>query len=98
MNLRCKAGDLAIYVGGVSAPLDVGKIVQCVRFVGNKRSVTGEFVLCLEIDPPLVNGSGALSICADKALRPIRDPGEDATDEMVAILGKPASQPSKEYA
>lgn len=34
------------------------------------------------------------------SLRPIRDPGEDATDEMVALLGKPSSlpHPSKEHA
>lgn len=30
------------------------------------------------------------SVCPDKHLRPIRDPGDDAVDEMVLIAGAPA--------
>ena len=32
-------------------------------------------------------------VMQDKYLRPIRDPGDDAVDEMVAKLGKPAGIP-----
>lgn len=33
---------------------------------------------------------GEQGLCQDRVLRPIRDPGDDAVDEMVRIAGKPA--------
>ena len=34
-------------------------------------------------------------VMQDRNLRPIRDPGDDAVDEMVAKLGRPASYPDR---
>jgi hypothetical protein len=31
-----------------------------------------------------------LPVCPDQYLRPIRDPGDDAVDEMVQLLGRPS--------
>lgn len=38
-----------------------------------------------------VQGLEILSI-ADAVLRPFRDPGDDATDEMIVLLGKPVRE------
>jgi hypothetical protein len=38
-------------------------------------------------------GCGGVSIAlADSVLRPIRDHGDDATDEMLELLGKPVRE------
>lgn len=111
--MRCKVGDLAYFKGPkpsfykdaglVGGPTNNGKIVRCVRLAFLTAAVKGATHLRLtnvwEITPPLNATDGTLTPwCADDWLIPIRDPGEDATDEMVALLGKPASQPLKEHA
>lgn len=45
------------------------------------------------VDLSVVRGrsSGIYAACHDSKLRPLRDPGEDATDEVVERLGRPVS-------
>lgn len=43
---------------------------------------------------PTIRGErmSAYAVVPDLVLRPIRDPGEDATDEMIVLLGKPVRE------
>lgn len=82
--MNCKPGDLAVIV---RAPFDkehLGKIVKCIGFSSNYEShwIT---------EPKLPRIGGGWLSWADKNLRPIRDPGEDAIDETIARIGKPAT-------
>jgi len=47
-----------------------------------------------EIPAPTNNGERMTVYAAapDQVLRPIRDPGDDATDEMIVLLGKPVRE------
>jgi hypothetical protein len=53
----------------------------------------GRWVICFQspVNLNLARGrsNGFYACCHDRYLRPIRDPGEDANDEMVQKLGKP---------
>ena len=83
-----------------------GKVVTCERLAtpDEIRTTTKPDVVSLWIVSPLLPVVDAhyknTPYVLDECLRPIRDPGEAATDEMVALLGKPSSlpQPSKERA
>lgn len=93
--MNCKKGELAFVIAGPSS----GTVVQCLElYLGPwEGGIVG--IPGWNIDRPILKKCGRKeSVIADKWLRPILDPGEDATDEMVALLGKPASQPSKEHA
>lgn len=86
--MNCKQGDLAIHVGGYSGikSRNAGKIVRCVRFLGEVPRWQG---LRWEIEGGLIYSVGGKRVnhADDKYLRPIRDnPGED---EMLRIAGKP---------
>ena len=78
MALNCKPGDLAVYVG-IDSPKDLGAIVQCVEFIGNKSIVSGGTADVWCVDRPLKHSKATeKSWIADCALRPIRDnPGQD---------------------
>jgi hypothetical protein len=86
-GLRCRPGDLAAVV---FAPHPnewaIGRIVKvtaCFEFAGEWYwRYEGE-----RLTSPLT-GRTAHEV-EDLYLRPIRDPGDDATDEMVQLLGKP---------
>lgn len=94
--MNCKKGDLAVIV--ISAAGNEGRIVRCVGLTESRMFHIFRGPRWL-IDKPVPDSLGGfIDSIADANLRPIRDPGEDATDEMVALLGKPASQPSKETA
>ena len=100
--MNCKPGDLAIVVKGRSGKND-GKIVRVVRRAANEESIGGFVARAVGHESTNVSwlcsgnglytglGEGPLTewVFRDKVLRPIRDPGEDATDEMVLIAGKP---------
>lgn len=81
--MNCKPGDLAFYVG-----LDRSlhwRIVRCIQIHPASPLLREVFWVT---DPQLpVAEVGRLSeaIC-DRALRPIRDPGDDAVDESAAWL------------
>ncbi len=73
---------------------DGGKIVTCLRIrpagtLGTKPN----YGLCWEIDQHIIwensRGQTQLPLCPDRYLLPIRDPGDDAVDEMVLRAGKP---------
>lgn len=72
--MRCKPGDLAVIIRA-KHPENVGRLVTVVRL--NDDGLW------------LVEGKGPGIYCRDENLRPIRDPGDDATDEMVERVGKP---------
>lgn len=94
--MNCRKGDLAIIVKSWAG--NEGKIVRCL-FIDAERSgyetlAPGGIVHPPEpiwiIDQEIPGFDGSLSnYIADSQLRPIRDPGDDATDEMVLIAGKP---------
>jgi hypothetical protein len=78
--MRCKVGDLAVYVG--TFPQHLGRIVRVV----SPRPWTEP---AWWVDPPLPTpeaGLDGLSVY-DSGLRPIRD--SDGEDEMLRIAGKP---------
>jgi hypothetical protein len=88
MKLNCKVGDLAWVVRSVCG--NEGKIVRCLRFLPAHRweRVDGSIRVGngWETDPVLFGWDGRETVANDAALRPIRDPGDDARDESWAYL------------
>lgn len=83
--MNCKPGDLAIIVRSCAG--HEGKIVRIVRWVGKVRGWVGDDRW--ETDTQLRGERGGLTrSMRDSALRPIRDPGDDAKDEMLRPLPK----------
>jgi hypothetical protein len=92
MKLNCKPGDLAVVLKTRMRPDAVGMVVRVVEHT----VVGGE--PAWRIDPPLPGGvrwsfaggswTDGTSI-RDECLRPIRDPGEDAVDEILQLVGSP---------
>lgn len=86
MNLRCKQGDLAIIVKS-DFPVNIGKIVTCVEYVGNPSDhgynrVWGEPHNYWKLDTSIQvsNDLIFLPYCSDNQLRPLRaDEGQDET-------------------
>lgn len=79
--MNCKQGDLAVIVkcvGGKSQERNIGHICRCVKAVRAPWGDPGWL-----IDPPAPLGQ---TLCTDGSLRPIRDPGDDARDEMLRPL------------
>jgi hypothetical protein len=71
--MNCKPGDLAIVVSTLGHPAcgrALGAIVRVVR--AKPPTPYGPH---WEVDHPFIDGA------ADRCLRPIRDPGDDAQDE-----------------
>jgi hypothetical protein len=102
MKLNCKVGDIAVIVGAEDpwSEMDVGKFVRVVeagddwssdgdsRFHWAIRSASGGLLACCDghwQNPTM----GSLVDIPDAMLRPLRDPGADAVDEMVIITGRP---------
>ena len=81
--MNCKQGDLAIIVRCTLEPSANGKIVRCVS------SFVIDGHVGWEIDPFVKVSNGYYSSVVDRLLRPIRDPGDDAVDEIVRLVGKP---------
>ena len=79
--MNCKPGDLAIVVKTRGRPDAIGRIVRVVR-----PAQPGRLGPAWVIDPPLVLKRGSGDEVYDCALRPIRDPGDDAKDEMLRPL------------
>lgn len=89
--MNCKPGDLA-FIAAPGRKSD-GTIVRCIEFVG-VLAFFGPFggydAPAWRLDREYITFDGHRNnICPDKFLRPIRDPGDDAVDEMVQKLGKP---------
>jgi hypothetical protein len=79
--MNCKPGDLAVVARLTNENLRpyLGRIVTCVRVVAMD---------CWETVPMLEPYRGVY----DGALRPIRDPGEDAQDETLSWLPVPSRE------
>jgi hypothetical protein len=105
--MNCKPGDLAIvtnadgsgWVGEVSRRT-VGRIVRVMK-LRPSTSIHCSSPIVWEIEQP-ITGTFALKPyevtgIADSCLRPIRDPGDDATDESHAWL-PPVPTTTKELA
>ena len=96
--MNCRPGDLAIVVGGdgygIAGEIShkmIGKIVR----VKHLRAPIGDLCSSLIVwafDQPykMEHRGKTYTIfgCADAYLRPIRDPGDDAKDEMLHPLPK----------
>lgn len=89
--MRCKVGDLAMVVKSIGGR-NLGKIVRCVRWDGQKwfSNPDGSRVLDHSwfMGESLTAWDGTqVAVVADENLKPIRD--EDGEDEMLRIAGKP---------
>lgn len=108
-GLRCKPGDLAVFVGvNPAAPHVTGMIVSVVSLApvavrfrlpsGQGHYPVGPGMWVIEFANPtdlsaLCGPAKAVyAVASDAALRPIRDPGDDATDETLTWLPAPAAQ------
>lgn len=97
MNLRCRPGDLCVIVDD-EFPENLGKFLTVVKsaeaiegkpawqcFSPSILRAWNAFGTASELTEP-----NELVDWTDDALRPLRDPGDDATDEILRIAGKPA--------
>lgn len=91
--MNCKQGDLAVVVKSYRG--FEGRIVRCVRLVGNREWVNLGVQPTWYVDPPFPVKDYPHHI-ADSQLRPIRDPGDDAQDESLSWLPVPSRE--KEHA
>ena len=98
--MNCQKGDIARCVGG---PKSYGRVVQCLELI-DTDSVYVEARCGTKVKKNVgeptwhIDGwifyraeSGAfyeIPCCTDRELRPIRDPGDDAQDEMLRPLPK----------
>lgn len=101
--MNCKPGDLAIVVRS-KAPWLLGRVVTCVRLHDSQTHdldglpFGGDAGPRWVIDPPLATHMTLtgkpllLYTVADKALRPIRDPGDDAQDETLSWKQVPSRE------
>lgn len=98
--MNCKPGDLAVVVVDEDFKANIGVFVEVIKRVSDiegfpaweVRPLTP--VMCWhypgrESNTASLTEPGELVDWADCELQPIRDPGEDVTDEMVQLLGKP---------
>jgi hypothetical protein len=90
--MNCKPGDLAMYVG--KAAHMRGRVVKCVELLGLKPATgSSELWAMWRVDPPQPDSPAHVKDwIADRALRPIRDPGEDAKDETLNWLPVPQKE------
>jgi hypothetical protein len=83
--MNCKPGDLAVIVK--VGPLAKGLLGRFVTVLRPHKDSLGVY---WDYEPLLQTVDGyVVAAVEDECLRPIRDPGEDAVDEMVQKLGKP---------
>lgn len=88
--MRCRPGDLAIFVHPIGTPniafdaRNVGKLVKVLRRAGR----SSWWILCHSDFHRRYSPCPAGHECVtfDAFLRPLRDPGEDAVDEMLRPL------------
>lgn len=88
--MNCKPGDLAVIVRCERSycKAHLGKIVRCIQLES-----CDEGSMHWATDPKLYATDDGLEIVwADEVLRPIRDPGDDATDETLTWLPVPSRE------
>jgi hypothetical protein len=102
--LNCRAGDLARIVafpaGDAIDRLMPGRIVRVVEWHPNPGYGNAMWFLESPMVFDLGEGERVVWAIADSILRPIRDPGDDAQDEMLRLVGPAPSvtQPARESA
>lgn len=77
--MNCKLGDLAVYVGK-EAPEANGQLVTVVRSIGSYWPKGQAW----HVEPGLNTRKRNPHHVFDIALKPIRDPGDDARDETLS--------------
>jgi hypothetical protein len=96
--MRCKVGDIAVVVG---YPPSNGALVRIIKPGADMGWAVYEWeceALCgMDVDSPFGGLSrvvaGSVVECDDRELRPIRDPGEDAVDEILQLTRLKAPSP-----
>lgn len=93
MKLNCKPGQLARVINcELARRAKLVDLIVTVRHLG--RNMHGEWAWTFDTAPivrPCDCGCGRIryyNALPDHILRPIKDPGDDAVDEMVAKVGK----------
>jgi hypothetical protein len=82
---NCQPGQMAIVVRGFPAQ-NVGKIIRCVAVDDFASTICMHPMWTYEGE--LIGHMGGRSMAvADGCLRPLRNPGDDAVDEMVQRVG-----------
>lgn len=86
-RLNCRKDDLAFIVSATTPETlaSIGHVCRCVEQVNNPISGEPGWL----IDPPVQIAGEVFPHCLDRVMRPIRDPGEDAVDQMVLLCGLP---------
>lgn len=92
--MNCQKGDLAVYVRSKAG--NEGKIVRCIRLATieeleawHHRSDDGPVWI---VDRLIPRSRFPAPLSKDRNLRPIRDPGDDATDETLLWLPSPSRE------
>lgn len=93
MTLRCKPNDLAFIVNAM-LPDNIGRIVRVVALVGTDSVYGPLWTTRSERPHPTLDSRGEVVMACDALspdawLRPIRDAGDDAQDETLALCPAP---------
>ena len=91
MTLRCKPGDLCVIVSA-SNPQKKNRFVTVLP--GDVHHIEGYDCWLVHSPTPMAvfGGRSHLVFVPDAWMRPIRDPGEDATDQTLTWLPVPAAE------
>lgn len=88
--MNCKPGDLAVIVKTAPAgKFLLGKVVHVLTLCADSE---WEVRLYKPITNPTNGVTGEYGLAPDECLRPIRDPGDDATDETLTWLPVPSRE------
>ena len=89
--MNCKPGDLAVQVGGLIE--NHGLLLRVIKtgdYIGEWECEAMSNAPVSSLDEPIKVGE--IVYCHDRNLRPLRDPGEDATDETLQWLPVPSRE------
>ncbi len=96
--MNCKPGDLAVITSGARYPENIGRLVEVISLwrgerVGGLFYSGGDWVVRgIGGDLKHALGWSRDSVSRDCVLRPIRDPGDDASDETLEWLPVPSRE------
>lgn len=86
--MNCKQGDLAMVVGG-NHPHLYGRLITVYHVVG-----CNQFGALWSYGEKLLVGERIIEHVEDCCLKPVRDHGDDAVDEMVQLVGSATARTS----
>lgn len=91
--MNCKPGDLAVIVSVLNpvAKFLIGTFVEVLETGFDPAGPAWLVRLNREITNPITGERGDIGVALDVHLRPIRDPGDDAQDEMLRPLPEVAN-------